>query len=70
MATTKEDLNVPVKNTNKIDNSINNSNLNNSNNGSQQNLSPSVYWAQTEKQITVKVDLKDAKVMELDFGNL
>lgn len=27
-----------------------------------QNLSPFVYWAQTDKQITLKVDLKDAKV--------
>lgn len=27
-------------------------------------LSPSVYWAQTEHQITLKVDLKDAKVCQ------
>lgn len=27
-----------------------------------QTLSPFVYWAQTDKQVTLKVDLKDAKV--------
>lgn len=30
--------------------------------GSTQSLSPLVYWAQTDKQITLKVDLKDTKV--------
>lgn len=27
-----------------------------------QNLSPFVYWAQTESTVTLKVDLKDVKV--------
>lgn len=37
-------------------------NDNNNNIKSQNQLSPFVYWAQTENQITLKVDLKDVKV--------
>lgn len=29
--------------------------------------SPFVYWAQTEKEITLKVDLKDVKVGKFDL---
>lgn len=32
-----------------------------------QALSPLVYWAQTERQITLKVDLKDAKLPDVEF---
>ncbi|KAM7352100.1 3-hydroxyacyl-CoA dehydratase 2 [Cochliomyia hominivorax] len=36
-------------------------------NAGNQMLSPFVYWAQTDKQITLKVDLKDAKRPEVEF---
>lgn len=32
-----------------------------------QQLSPLVYWAQTEKQITLKVDLKDVKKPDINI---
>lgn len=32
-----------------------------------QQLSPFVYWAQTEKQITLKIELKDAKCLQIEF---
>uniref|UniRef100_A0A1A9VZR8 Very-long-chain (3R)-3-hydroxyacyl-CoA dehydratase n=1 Tax=Glossina brevipalpis TaxID=37001 RepID=A0A1A9VZR8_9MUSC len=32
-----------------------------------QQLSPFVYWAQTEEQITLKIELKDAKPLYIDF---
>ncbi|KAI8115190.1 Very-long-chain (3R)-3-hydroxyacyl-CoA dehydratase 3 [Lucilia cuprina] len=39
----------------------------NNTNAGVQNLSPFVYWAQTDKLITLKVDLKDAKNPEVEF---
>lgn len=35
-----------------------------------QQLSPFVYWAQTEKQITLKIELKDAKVRKMHYLHL
>ena len=43
---------------NKLEEEINNK----TNAGNTQSLSPLVYWAQTDKQITLKVDLKDTQV--------
>ncbi|TMW44762.1 hypothetical protein DOY81_010158, partial [Sarcophaga bullata] len=47
----------------KLEEEINNK----TNAGSTQSLSPLVYWAQTDKQITLKVDLKDTQGPLVEF---